>query len=207
MAAIEGGVPGVITLAESVSLLRIALFCGLVAHKGVWEAMKARDRRPGGHAPPIMGPRRRLFKAAKALALVCLAMQTLFFDILPMQAATNAVAVLGVALYTAGLILAIAGRVKLGRNWSNVEDAGVLPAQTLVTDGIYRYVRHPIYAGDAMLLVGLELALESWLVVFMVFPLLVFAKRALAEEALLAQAFPDYSAYCKRSKRFLPFVI
>jgi protein-S-isoprenylcysteine O-methyltransferase Ste14 len=110
-------------------------------------------------------------------------------------------------LYGVGLGMAILARVQLGRNWANVEDAQALPGQALVTNGIYRYVRHPIYAGDALLLIGLELALNSWLVVLMCVPVLIFVKQALSEEALLAQAFPGYAAYTKQSKRFIPFVV
>jgi protein-S-isoprenylcysteine O-methyltransferase Ste14 len=95
----------------------------------------------------------------------------------------------------------------LGKNWVDLEDYQVLPEQLLVTEGIYRYVRHPIYTGDVLLLVGLELALNSWLVVAVLIPLAVFVRQALAEEALLSRVFPEYAAYCQRTKRFIPFLV
>ena len=49
-------------------------------------------------------------------------------------------------------------------NWSDIETAEVLCEHAVVSHGVYRYVRHPIYIGDIALLVGLELALNSWLV-------------------------------------------
>lgn len=191
---------------ESITLLRLGLFSGLVLHKVIWE-VRGRGSRPSSGAQRTPSRLKRAVKLAKSLALIFLVIQTLFLDIMPMSAAPGGWRMAGGVIYAAGLMLAIAGRLQLGRNWTNVEDAHVLPEQSLVTDGIYRYVRHPIYAGDALLLIGLELALNSWLVVLMAIPLLVFVKQALSEEALLAKAFPGYAAYRKRSKGFIPFVI
>jgi protein-S-isoprenylcysteine O-methyltransferase Ste14 len=101
---------------------------------------------------------------------------------------------------------AVLGRVQLGKNWIDLEDYRVLPEQSLTTKGIYRYIRHPIYSGDILLLTGLELALNSWLVVVVFVPMIVAVKQALAEEALLARVFPAYGEYCRRTKRFIPFI-
>jgi protein-S-isoprenylcysteine O-methyltransferase Ste14 len=95
----------------------------------------------------------------------------------------------------------------LGGNWVDLEDYQVLPTQALVTSGIYQYLRHPIYAGDVLLLFGLELALNSWLVLGVVAIFVVALRQALAEEKLLARTFPGYGAYCAQTKRFLPFVL
>jgi protein-S-isoprenylcysteine O-methyltransferase Ste14 len=76
----------------------------------------------------------------------------------------------------------------------------------LITRSIYLYIRHPIYSSDMLLLLGLDLALNSWLVLAAAIPFLVLIRQALAEEALLSQAFPTYSGYCGRTKRFIPFV-
>jgi protein-S-isoprenylcysteine O-methyltransferase Ste14 len=57
------------------------------------------------------------------------------------------------------------------------------------------------------MLTGLELALNSWLVLTVLIPLAVGIRQALAEEALLSRVFPDYGAYRKRTKRFIPFIL
>jgi len=112
----------------------------------------------------------------------------------------------GGLLFLAGLATAIAGRVALGQSWSNIEDATVQADHALVSRGVYRFIRHPIYTGDSLLLLGLQLALNSWLAVAMLAPLAVFARRAIAEETRLAQVIPGYEAYCRRTKRFVPFL-
>ena len=67
---------------------------------------------------------------------------------------------MGLILYTAGLAIAIIGRIELGKNWANIEDYQVLHEQKLVDKGMYRLIRHPIYSGDILLIFGLELALN-----------------------------------------------
>jgi protein-S-isoprenylcysteine O-methyltransferase Ste14 len=96
--------------------------------------------------------------------------------------------------------------VQLGRSWADIEDAGVHSKQRLVDRGLYAFIRHPIYTGDIVMLLGLELALNSWLVLGIVVLAPVVARQAIREEAMLARTLPDYDAYRRRTKRFVPFV-
>jgi protein-S-isoprenylcysteine O-methyltransferase Ste14 len=146
-------------------------------------------------------------KVVKLGVLAFLIVQTLFLDLFPIAEDPTAVRIVGTVLYLVGLGTAITSRLQLGKNWVDLEDSQVLPAQCLITTGIYRYVRHPIYAGDVLLLVGLELALNSWLVLAVLAPTLVVVRQAGAEEAVLAQAFPGYEAYRAGTKRFIPFLV
>src|SRR4029434_6394503 len=100
--------------------------------------------------------------AVKILVLAFLLVQTLFLDILPISGAPAQLHLLGGAFYLLGLSLAITARMQLGRNWLDLENFDVRPTQTIVDRGIYRYVRHPIYTGDLLLVAGLELVLHSW---------------------------------------------
>ncbi len=113
----------------------------------------------------------------------------------------------GAAIFFLGLSLAIMARIQMGKNWIDLEDFQVLPDQSLVTTGIYSHIRHPIYAGDLLLVLGLQLALNSWLVLLFLALVPVVVRQALAEEELLVKAFPDYGAYIVRTRRFIPFVI
>ena len=61
--------------------------------------------------------------------------------------------------------------------------------------------------GDLLLLAGLELALNSWLVLGVLVLAPVVLSRAVREEELLKQSLTGYRAYCKTSKRFIPFVV
>lgn len=187
--------------------LRLLLCSGLLAHKLLWESLKGRDGGSGAREPaPATAPVRAV-KGLKALALGGLICQTLFLDVLPIARRPGPLRRIGTAMYVVGLLTAVAGRLQLGKNWANIEDSEVKPDQELLTTGIYRFVRHPIYGGDVLLLAGLELALNSWLVLGSLVPLAVVVRRAAAEEAMLAREFPRYVAYRERTKGFIPFVV
>jgi protein-S-isoprenylcysteine O-methyltransferase Ste14 len=186
--------------------LRIVLFLGLVSHKLLWEFLKRTSEARKSQSPSQARVVKWLIKPLKMVVLAFILIQTLFLDLLPITEDPYFLRLCGTVIYLVGLGTAVLGRIQLGNNWLDLEEYQVLPEQSLTTHGIYRYIRHPIYSGDILLLTGLQLALNSWLVV-MVFPLLlVTVKQALAEEGLLARVFPDYRAYCRRTKRFIPFI-
>ena len=78
----------------------------------------------------------------------------------------------------------------------------------LVTTGPYAFVRHPIYAGIILALLGAAIA-ESifWLVPFFLAGA-YFIYSARSEEKIMAQEFPDaYPAYQRRTKMLVPFLL
>ncbi len=187
-------------------LLHFYLLAGLVAHKVVWEVMKRHQKQPLRIRILSGSWIVRLARLAKVCILLALLAQTLLDDILPIARHPNLLRALGIALFTVGLLVAVAARVRLGDNWTDIETAGVLEHQKLVEGGVYKYVRHPIYLGDLLLLVGFELAQNSWLVLG-VLPLLpVILRQAREEERILVANLPGYRDYCARTKRFIPFV-
>jgi protein-S-isoprenylcysteine O-methyltransferase Ste14 len=188
-------------------ILRWLLCLGLVFHKLLWEVLKRKGAARSTERQPEKGLLKRAIKGLKALVLACVAFQTLFLDLLPISDSPIPLKVIGTTVYVLGLATAVAGRLQLGDSWIDLEDYQILRGQTLVTDGIYRFIRHPIYVGDVLLLVGLELALNSWLVLVMLIPLAVAVRQALAEEMLLSRTLPGYDAYCRRTKRFIPFIL
>jgi protein-S-isoprenylcysteine O-methyltransferase Ste14 len=74
-----------------------------------------------------------------------------------------------------------------------------------VVSGPYRYVRHPLYLGEALtmlgacLLIGTEIALLFWAVIAG-----LQLARAYIEEKKLSRALPDYGAYRKRTPFIFP---
>jgi protein-S-isoprenylcysteine O-methyltransferase Ste14 len=188
-------------------ILRLTLFLGLVLHKLLWEILKRRNRTETPMKNYSHSAYLWLIKMAKGVVLIFLAVQTLFLDLLPIAAEPTPLRIIGSAMYFSGLAIAVIGRLQLGKNWVDLEDYQVLQKQSLITSGIYRYIRHPIYTGDLLLLIGLQLALNSWLVLALSVPLLIVIRQVLAEEALLSRAFPGYAIYCTRTKRFLPFIV
>ncbi|HWZ47438.1 MAG TPA: isoprenylcysteine carboxylmethyltransferase family protein [Herbaspirillum sp.] len=82
------------------------------------------------------------------------------------------------------------------------------PDQKVISTGLYARVRHPMYMGGILLLVGMALALGSWsgLFVFLLFmPALIW--RIFDEERFLAKNLPGYRQYQQKVKyRLLPFI-
>lgn len=86
---------------------------------------------------------------------------------------------------------------------------GVIPfrdVSALVTGGVFRYTRNPMYLGMALVLLGCAVTVGavSALPVPLVFALVVQARFILPEEEMLRRLFPvEYPAYCGRVRRWL----
>ncbi len=185
--------------------LQLYLLAGLVLHKAIWEALrikavaKPRERRSLGLSA---------VKAAKVAILVGIIVQTLLpFDLFSIIENSLYLRVAGTVIYTIGLITAIAARFQLGNNWANIESGQVVQGQEVVARGIYALIRHPIYTGDLLLLLGLELALNSWLFVGVLALSPIVMLKAVKEEEMLVRELAGYEAYRTRTKRFIPFLI
>lgn len=80
--------------------------------------------------------------------------------------------------------------------------------QSVISDGPYRMVRHPMYSGSVVMWLVIPLALGSyfaWPAFALLIPIYVF--RLLNEEKVLRQELPGYPAYCLRTRyRLVPFV-
>lgn len=76
----------------------------------------------------------------------------------------------------------------------------------LVTRGIYRWVRHPLYTVGAFLFVSFGLMADNWFIILLgALAFTVMAIRTPKEEANLIEKFGDeYREYMKRTGRFLP---
>jgi protein-S-isoprenylcysteine O-methyltransferase Ste14 len=113
----------------------------------------------------------------------------------------------GIVCFVIGLWLFYRSHADLGANWSITLE--VRDRHRLITQGIYRRVRHPMYA--ALLLYGVAhaLVIPNWvagpsnLVAFAV----LFALRVRAEERMMLEQFGDeYTAYVARTNRLVPGV-
>lgn len=75
----------------------------------------------------------------------------------------------------------------------------------LRTTGPYRFVRHPIYTGVLVIVVGLTLRSGSWPTLAVAVATVVFFHvKASWEERRLAERYPDYLAFAARTPRFVP---
>jgi protein-S-isoprenylcysteine O-methyltransferase Ste14 len=78
----------------------------------------------------------------------------------------------------------------------------------LASRGLYKLVRHPMYAGNLILTLGIPLSLGSyWGLLFIIPGLLVLVFRILDEEKLLSQELAGYREYKQRVHyRLVPYV-
>jgi len=75
----------------------------------------------------------------------------------------------------------------------------------LRTDGPYAHVRHPIYTGVLLIVVGITVRSGSGLVLALAAVTVAFFHgKARFEEGLLAERYPEYPCYAARTPRFLP---
>jgi len=188
-------------------LLRVYLFAGLAAHKILWEVLKRRQGQSSTQASTRNGPFLQIVKAGKIAVTLGLFVQLFLPEILPITDNALVPRVVGVILFALGLFIASLARLELGNNWSDIETGQVRQNHVLVNQGVYRYIRHPIYTGDLMLLLGFELCLNSWLVVAVVIIAIPTIYKAVREEKVLAETVTGYEAYRAQTKRFIPFVV
>lgn len=188
-------------------ILQIYLLAGLIIHKLVWEILKNKAaEKPREEKSPSL----TLIKAVKIAILLGITAQIFLPEILPITTAPQTLQTLrisGVIIYTVGLLTALIARFQLGNNWANIETGQVLQQQKVVAKGIYALIRHPIYTGDLLLLLGLQLALNSWLVLGVCLLAPIVLRQAIKEEEMLTRNLSGYDAYRARTKRFIPFVI
>jgi protein-S-isoprenylcysteine O-methyltransferase Ste14 len=80
--------------------------------------------------------------------------------------------------------------------------------QTVIDTGVYGLVRHPMYAGAVLLLVGMPLWLESYAATLLAsVPIGTLAVRILVEEQFLRRELQGYDAYTQRVRyRLIPFL-
>jgi len=116
-----------------------------------------------------------------------------------------AVSVVGLALVAAGLTIAMLVTIQNGYAAANVK---IEPGQQLSSTGWYGFVRHPMYFGNVILMIGAPLALGSyWGLLIVVVGLAVLAVRINDEEALLKQELAGYPDYMDRVHyRLVPYV-
>jgi protein-S-isoprenylcysteine O-methyltransferase Ste14 len=76
--------------------------------------------------------------------------------------------------------------------------------QRVITDGPYRFIRHPMYAGALLMFVGAPLLLGSWWgLLFVPVAVVGIGIRAVGEERMLRRELPGYEDYMRQVRRRL----
>jgi protein-S-isoprenylcysteine O-methyltransferase Ste14 len=190
----------------SQDVFRVWFFIGLAAAMAVRLAAVRQSRTTGRDRDP-MQPIERVLTTLYPVGLVVLPLGYVavpwlgFADYgLPVWAAAA-----GAAVWAAGVWLLWRSHVDLGRNWSVA--VHVTDEQTLVTEGVYRRIRHPMYAAHWLMCVGQVLLLQNWLagwVVVVAFVPFYFLRVAHEELAMIARFGDAYRGYMARTGRVVP---
>jgi protein-S-isoprenylcysteine O-methyltransferase Ste14 len=113
----------------------------------------------------------------------------------------------GAVCLVLGLWLFRRSHADLGTNWSITLE--VREKHQLVTHGVYRWVRHPMYLALVIYSAGQALVIPNWLAApsYAVAMVLLFALRMGPEERMMLEEFgKDYEAYTATTKRLIPGV-
>lgn len=111
----------------------------------------------------------------------------------------------GAGVILAGDLLFIWSHEALGKNWSPFLE--IRKGHALVTDGPYRFIRHPMYAAIFIIGIGISLLSANWIIAltYMIPVMLMYAFRVSDEEDMMVKQFGDeYKEYMERTGRLLP---
>jgi len=117
-----------------------------------------------------------------------------------------ALKIVGLALYIVGLTIMIVGQVTLRRNYSGTVVIRV--DHQLITHGIYRFTRNPMYLGLIMVVTGIPVfaaSMYGFVISLVLIPIIL--NRIGLEEELLTEEFQDaYQKYKEITKKLIPFI-
>lgn len=124
------------------------------------------------------------------------------FVLFPRHELSIGAAVLSTALLLLGHALSLVVILRLGRSFSIMAEA-----RQLVTTGIYRFVRHPLYLAEEVAILGIFIQYASVSTTLLLAAQIAFQFRRMRhEEAIMAAAFPEYGAYRLQTARLIPSI-
>jgi len=193
------------TLTVVLRIVALLAFAGLTLLTVSWSRGQAKTRAPKTRAPQDRGDRAPVVANFTALGVFFFSL--LIFSSGPAGVMALLLALLGSLVALAGAAFVVICHGELGAAWSFApkadQDTG------LITTGPYRLVRHPIYLGLALLVVGEAIAFGSWPALLIALSAVVptLAWRARAEEKLLSRTFGEpYEVYRQRTKMIVPYL-
>ena len=114
--------------------------------------------------------------------------------------------IIGLALFVTGFTIILVAHITLWRSYSST--LVIREDHKLITHGVYRFMRHPIYLGTIMCCIGIPVFLSSLyglLTMSVLIP--VFLSRIRIEERLLTEEFGDaYRSYKEATIKLIPFI-
>jgi protein-S-isoprenylcysteine O-methyltransferase Ste14 len=111
----------------------------------------------------------------------------------------------GAGIFAVGLAVFWRAHAALGPYWS--DSLQLREGHPLITSGIYRYIRHPMYTFGWLMSIAQVLLVQNWIAGpsgLVSFALLYFARVQREEQMLLDQFGEAYQAYMQRAGRIIP---
>jgi protein-S-isoprenylcysteine O-methyltransferase Ste14 len=113
--------------------------------------------------------------------------------------------VVGSCLAIGGIIIRVRGHLELDGAFSPYVEKS--PGQKIVTSGLYKRIRHPMYLGTILLFVSMPLIVSAnWAWIFSVLSVIGIIVRIQKEEAFLSSEFAGYKEYAEKTWRLLPHI-
>ena len=192
-------------------LVGIGLFLGVLCWRSWWQR-----RRYGSRGVLLFRSRRwpeQLREALGVVLVLCLVGQAVTTAAWPESSVrvettdrpgADLRRLTGAALLFGGIALLVAAQLNLGASWRIGIEEGSRPG--LVTGGLYRFCRNPIFVAILVMLGGYTLLLPTRLsLVLLLGAFIGIRQQVLAEEAYLVRAYGEgYRAYARQVGRFVP---
>jgi len=112
---------------------------------------------------------------------------------------------IGALLFASASVLLWKTHQDLGQNWTPT--LGIRDKHTLITEGIFKYIRHPMYAAHLLWALAQPLMLQNWIAGFSFLAITIphYFLRIGDEEKMMLDKFGDkYSEYMEKTGRFFP---
>jgi len=146
-------------------------------------------------------------KIAFKLIYWSILLQVIGITVFPIPKAMSFQAI-GVFLVISSIAITIFARRELASNWAPGYEYQIRKRHTLITSGIYQYIRHPIYLCMAISFIGAEMVAGSYLFIAM-FGIFVgaYAQAKREEKILLAYFGKEYKEYMTHTKTLIPYIL
>ena len=115
--------------------------------------------------------------------------------------------VAGIVIFVFGLWVFRRSHKDLGRNWSVTLE--IREKHKLVTRGLYRFIRHPMYASFLLIALAQAFLLPNWVAGLsgLVGLAVLFFMRVNVEERMMSDTFgEEYRVYSGKTKRIIPYI-
>ncbi len=115
--------------------------------------------------------------------------------------------IIGTVIFSIGVFIRVWAVKTLGRFFTF--EIGIRKNHTFITDGPYKFIRHPSYTGYLLILLGIAISLNSILFFLLTFvgSTVFLLLRIYDEEKMLTNHFgKDYKTYKSKTKRLIPYI-